>query len=104
MKGKEKELECVGCGKIFNGVAAYFCKECRTKRRIAGLEKRTRHNMSEADREDDKESFKKLNEYREKIKKGIRFLHSDTCPNYDKESISCVICPAGAYKFKSCGK
>lgn len=27
----------------------------------------------------------------------------ESCPNFDKTSITCVSCPTGAWKFKACG-
>lgn len=104
MKGKVKELECVECGEKFIGVGAYFCKSCREKRRLKGVAKANKEHVRDDYYKDNRESHANLQKYSEKIKSGQKFLKPDVCPNFDKTSMTCVVCPAGAYKFKACGR
>ena len=48
--------------------------------------------------------LKMLAELNDRMANADKFLNPEVCPNYDKMNISCVICPAGSFKFKSCGR
>lgn len=85
MATKERELLCVACGKYFIGKTAYTCPDCVRKKKEKKIIKK-------------KESSVNFKQYTEQIFK------EDVCPNFDKESVSCVVCPAGAFKFKACGR
>ena len=84
------------------GKTAQYCPECANKRR-AGGQKQRKSALNDFE-QDNRESGRRLVEYALKLAKAEREQKTQICPNFDKANIKCVTCPAGAWKFKDCGR
>ncbi len=104
---KEHEILCVDCGKYFLGTYAFYCPECRNKRRAeTAIKLAKRYAEKRKGNEygyDEHQSAVRLAALVAKRRAGGKYLKPEICPNYDKTSVTCVMCPAGAFKFKACG-
>ena len=97
-KARKKDFEhiCPDCGKTFIGTKnTKFCRECKTKRMVAGR-KNAGSFYEETPEMVDKE-IQRIKGVREKI---IRY---GECPNYNKDLVKCITCPAGSWRYKGCG-
>lgn len=103
-ESKIRELVCVDCGNYFLGKYAMICPDCRKERRKKAVLKSNENRTGTFYGLEERTSAKRLNALLAKRKSAEKFLKPGICPNYDKTSMSCVVCPAGAFKFKACGK
>ena len=90
MAAKLKMKICINCGRDFLGKGALYCPDCKTERKS-----KSNKNL------ETKETQTKLLQYK---LKNIGTFREDVCPNIDKTSMMCAVCPAGAWKFKDCGR
>lgn len=107
-KTDEREILCVQCGNYFVGKYAFYCPECRNKRRADALIKYNKkidekRKGPESGHEEHKSAVR-LAALVAKRRAVEKILKPEICPNYDKTSVTCVMCPAGAWKFKDCGR
>ena len=103
-EGKIRELVCIDCGNYFLGKYAYVCPECRKERRKKAALEANKKKIGTFYGLEARVSAAKLNALLAKRKSAEKLLKPEICPNYDKTSVSCVMCPAGAFKFKACGR
>ena len=102
--GKKKKIHlrnCRDCNKEFMGTKySHLCKECRIKHQQKGyalyLESRTNKREKEM-----LEGLDNLVSLRREPKEPIKFY--EDCPNYNKDLVKCVTCPAGSWRYKGCG-
>ena len=93
---KKYEHKCKDCGADFIGTKnTKLCRACITKRMIAGR-KNAGSFYDETPEMVDKE-IQRIKGVREKI---IRY---GECPNYNKDFVKCITCPAGSWRYKGCG-
>ena len=87
---------CKDCGKDFLGVkGANFCKECRTKRMKAGRERHGNYGPEPVEDVENRIHFIR------REKEPLRMY--EDCPNYNKDLVKCITCPAGSWRYKGCG-
>ena len=92
-RGKNARRICNDCGVEYRGGKySKYCPVCRTKRQVIGKN----DNF-----EDERQSFTNLVFVR-RVKEPLPTY--EECPNYCKDFVRCVTCPAGAWKYKDCGR
>ena len=98
-----KTLICCDCGREFEGKYAYYCPECRHKRKADSARMaHVREGAALKKKEKEKRVAAMLKEMEKKRHKEKLDTY-DVCPNFDAEKVSCQTCPAGVWKFKGCG-
>ena len=100
---KIHERVCERCGaKYVGGKYSKVCDKCRVEAcgRYHGGSKRGR---LEAAKKDNKERFEKmLDVFIERNKEPLP--EHETCPNFNQDDLSCVLCGYDEWKFKKCGE
>lgn len=101
-----KKLTCTICGCDFAGAKAFFCPDCRKTR----MKIRAKKNMAAMRAGYAKHVNSKSQKLEKKITDLLKlrqkepFVKIERCPNFKQDYMGCVTCPAGAWKFKACGR
>ena len=99
-----KTLLCCDCGSKFQAEKAYYCPSCRKKHQANPQRMSKLRAGYKAAKEREKVRIENKLSLLAKQRQKEPFAVYAPCPNYDGSSVSCVTCPAEAWKFKACGR